>query len=378
MTRLTGRLINTDTIVKAPQLNLESSSPAAPKICQRLFRNAADASVSDLHIQPTANGGGAVAQRLDGVLSPVETLSPEVVPLVIGRIKFLARLKTYEHSLPQDGRISQEDAGLKQELRVSTFPTVTGEKVVVRFFTDQNIHQLDQLGLDLDTLKTLQTFLTSRRGLLLLTGPSGSGKTTTIYSCLRYLVETDSRHIITIEDPVEQMIEGVMQTEVNEARGLTYPRAIRHLLRQDPEVIVIGEIRDDDTAEIAIRAALTGHQVIATLHAGSCHGVINRLRVMVKDHFALTAVLDLIVNQRLARRQCGSCSGPGCEACSNTGYRRRVPVVETLALAETDRKRLQAGQSIASQPRPSLKEAAARLIELKATDEREISRILGS
>jgi type II secretory ATPase GspE/PulE/Tfp pilus assembly ATPase PilB-like protein len=360
----------------------KGSSPqldeTAPEICARLLKSARDVSASDIHIQPLPDGSADVAYRLDGVIRPIESLNSSVAELVIGRIKFLAKLKTYEHSLPQDGRIGGSDTGIDQELRVSTFPTVSGEKVVIRFFTEQQTGPLDQLGLDLDTLKTLQTFLNQTQGLLLLTGPSGSGKTTTIYSCLHYLRTADRRHIITIEDPVEQLIPGIMQTEVNEARGLTFPKSIRHLLRQDPEVIVIGEIRDDETAEIAVRAALTGHQVIATLHAGSCHGVIDRLRVMVEDRYALASVLELIVNQRLVRRLCEPCSGKGCSRCLNSGYDGRVPLVETLRLDSKDREKLQQSLPLTSSPQPTLRQAASKLISLGVTNDREIKRILGT
>lgn len=319
-----------------------------------------------------------MALRLDGVLQTIETIDPELGPLVIGRIKYLAKLKTYEHSLPQDGRINLTDSGIDQELRVSTYPTVAGEKIVIRFFSEQAAPHLSELGIDLHTLERIQNFLDSGRGLMLLTGPSGSGKTTTIYACLSTLLQGTSRHIITVEDPVERIIPGIMQTEVNEARGLDYPKAIRHLLRQDPEIIVIGEIRDDETADIVIRAALTGHQVIATLHAGSCHAVIDRLRLMVKDTFAIATVLDLIVNQRLVRKLCPSCTGNGCGSCQQTGYQGRTPLVETLSFADEDRKQLRQGETPAATPSPTLNEAAERLMARGVTNESEIARCLGS
>ena len=352
-------------------------SESAPEIVDRLIKAAQSASVSDIHIQPQQDDSAEVSFRLDGVLSKIEVIPSEIAPLVIGRVKFLAKLKTYEHSLPQDGRIEKKDARIEHELRVSSYPTVSGEKIVIRFFSEETIRPLDQLGLDLATFNTLQGFLNQRQGLMLLTGPSGSGKTTTIYSCLKHLLARDSRHIITVEDPVEQIIPGIMQTEINEARGLNYPKSIRHLLRQDPEVIVIGEIRDDETADIAIRAALTGHQVIATLHAGSCHGVIDRLRVMIADHFALTAVLKVIVNQRLVRRCCEQCTSQGCEQCAHTGYNGRVPLVETLSISDQDYPTLQQGKPFTRAPAPRLRQAAKTLIDLQITDDREINRILG-
>src|SRR5262249_57805935 len=165
--------------------------------------------------------------------------------------------------------------------------------------------------------------------------PAGSGKTTTIYSCLRQLTQAGGRHIITIEDPAEQIVPGVMQTEVNEARGLDFAKAARHLLRQDPQVLIIGEIRDEETANLAVRAALTGHLIIATLHAGSCKGVCERLFVLCSDHSAVCSSLELILNQRLLRRLCSSCAGKGCPHCLATGYRGRIPLVESLRLTDT-------------------------------------------
>lgn len=359
------------------QAQEEESIPSAPETVERLLRAAQCQLASDIHIQPQTDGSAKVAFRLDGVICPAETLPPDLASLVIGRIKFLAKLKTYEHSVPQDGRISHQDTGIGQELRVSSYPTVSGEKIVVRLFTEHQIELLSQLGLDLEAYSTIENFLQKRQGLMLLTGPSGSGKTTTIYGCLAQMAQQDSRHIITIEDPVEQLIPGVMQTEVNEARGLSYPKAIRHLMRQDPEVIVIGEIRDDETAEIAVRAALTGHQVIATLHAGSCQGVIDRLRVMVSDQYAMASVLQLIVNQRLVRKRCIDCSGKGCQACSRTGYQGRVPIVETLSIDEKQRRDIQQSKPSLTKPKSTLGEAAQKLVQLGVTDEQEVTRIIG-
>src|SRR4029079_6186883 len=179
-------------------------------------------------------------------------------------------------------------------------------------------------------------------GLLLLTGPAGSGKTTTIYACLRRLAERGGRHIITVEDPAEQIISGVMQTEVNEARGLDFARAARHLLRQDPQALVIGEIRDEETATIAVRAALTGHLVISTLHAGSCQGVFERLLVLCPDHSAVASSVELVLNQRLVRRLCPDCSGQACSSGLPTGFRGRLPIVECLRVTDALRHRLAA------------------------------------
>ena len=180
-------------------------------------------------------------------MAPVDELPATVAGRVFGRIKYLARLKTYQESMPQDGRIAKEEISAAHDVRVATYPTVTGEKIVLRFFPEA-AQSLAELGYAAAAREVLERFLKSQSGLLLLTGPAGSGKTTTIYACLRYLAESGGRHIITVEDPVEQVLPGIMQTEVNEARGLTFAKAARHLVRQDPQVLVIGEIRDEETA----------------------------------------------------------------------------------------------------------------------------------
>ncbi|MCS7337246.1 MAG: ATPase, T2SS/T4P/T4SS family [Verrucomicrobiae bacterium] len=223
----------------------------------------------------------------------------------------------------------------------------------------------------------LESFLRRPAGMLLLTGPAGSGKTTTIYACLRHIAEAGQRHVITVEDPVEQIIPGVMQTEVNEAIGVDFAKAARHLLRQDPQVIVIGEIRDDETANIAVRAALTGHLVISTLHAGSCRGVCERLLVMCTDHSAVASALDMIINQRLMRRLCTSCGGAGCANCLGTGYRGRVPLVEWVRLDNGMRAQVRAGDVRGVVPRQTLEDSARELLARGVSDEKEYRRLFG-
>ena len=291
-------------------VEIVTSGRAAPEILEELVRRAELASASDIHLQMQ----GKTAQilfRLDGVINPALELPEETAERVFGRIKFLARLKTYQESMPQDGRIDKSALNSQNDIRVATYPTVTGEKIVLRLFSQSSTRQLHELELTSQVQTELTDFLRQNAGLLLLTGPAGSGKTTTIYACLRNLAAAGGRHVITVEDPAEQIVPGVMQTEVNEARGLTFAMAARHLLRQDPQVLVIGEIRDEETANIAVRAALTGHLVIATLHAGSCKGVFERLQVLCADHSAVASAIELVLNQRLIRRVCQSCRGSG-------------------------------------------------------------------
>jgi type II secretory ATPase GspE/PulE/Tfp pilus assembly ATPase PilB-like protein len=348
----------------------------APKLLDDLIHQAEKACASDIHLQMRGESA-EVSFRLDGIVTPVTNLPKEVADRVFGRIKFLARLKTYQDSLPQDGRIDKAEAGAQHDIRVATYPTVTGEKIVLRLFNTADAPSLRELSFPEPVCMELESFLRQSAGLLLLTGPAGSGKTTTIYACLRALAESGSRHIITVEDPVEQIVANVMQTEVNEARGLTFSKAARHLLRQDPQVLVLGEIRDDETANIAVRAALTGHLVISTIHAGSCQGVVERLLVMCPDRFAVLSVLGMVLNQRLVRRTCDQCRGEGCEGCLRTGYKGRVPVVEWVRVDEPLRSRLQAGGVVTVTPVESLETAARELVRRGATDEAELRRVLG-
>ena len=341
-----------------------------------LARRAEQAGASDLHLHMRGDKA-EVSFRLDGVMTAVGELPAGLAERVVGRFKFLARLKTYQDSLPQDGRIDRKDIGTQHDVRVATYPTVTGEKIVLRLFSSKVVMRLDDLELPEAGQAQLELFLGRTSGLMLLTGPAGSGKTTTIYSCLHHLVQTGGRQVITVEDPVEQVIPGIMQTEVNEARGLDFAKAARHLLRQDPQVLVIGEIRDEETARLAVRAALTGHLIIATLHAGSCQGVFERLAVLCPDRSAVATSVELVVNQRLLRRLCGDCAGAGCVRCLNSGYRGRLPLMEWLRVEETVRRQIAIQQLDGLRAKPALRDHARKLLDAGLTDARELSRVLG-
>lgn len=353
-----------------------ASECSAPQILERIVHQAERAGASDIHLQ-MRGGVAEIAFRLDGVLTSIETLSAEVAERVLGRIKFLARLKTYQESLPQDGRIDQAALNARSDLRVATYPTVTGEKIVLRLFSPHPVKGLAELDFPVEAREALEAFLRQTTGLLLLTGPAGSGKTTTIYACLHELSKQGGRHIITVEDPAEQLVEGVMQTEVNEARGLDFAKAARHLLRQDPEVLVIGEIRDEETANIAVRAALTGHLVIATLHAGSCQGVFERLLVLCPDASAVASSIELVLNQRLVRRLCPDCAGRGCPTCLQTGYSGRLPLVEWLRVTQASRQQLARRQFEGLSADPSLLNRGQALVAARQTNEAELQRVFG-
>src|SRR4029077_16917774 len=226
--------------------------------------------------------------------------------------------------------IRQADSRYQADMRVSTFPTILGERVVVRLFdATGRVMDLEELGLAPEILSALVALMRERDGAILLTGPSGSGKTTTIYACLRHLVRISAggRHIVTIEDPVEQAIEGVSQSQARPGTEFDFARGLRSLLRQDPEIIMIGEVRDRETAAVALQAALTGHLVISTLHAGSACGVVGRLLEMGVETYLLTSGLKAILNQRLVRKCCPACRGPVARSPASRG--RQAPEEET-------------------------------------------------
>ena len=356
--------------------NSGADKASAPEVLQRLIHQAERAGASDIHLQMRGKAA-EVCFRLDGVLTPASQLPETIAERVFGRIKFLARLKTYQDSLPQDGRIGRQEVGAQNDIRVATYPTVTGEKIVLRLFTTVGIKALGELEFPAEACGELNRFLRQTSGLLLLTGPAGSGKTTTIYACLRALAELGGRHVITVEDPVEQIVPGIMQTEVNEAQGLDFARAARHLLRQDPQALVIGEIRDEATAHLAVRASLTGHLVISTLHAGSCRGVFERLLALCGDPSAVAAAAELVVNQRLIRRLCRACAGKGCAACMQTGYQGRLPLVEWLRVSDGLRRRVALRELEGLAAQPSLAASARTFVQQRLTNETEVERVLG-
>ncbi|MBN2506236.1 MAG: Flp pilus assembly complex ATPase component TadA [Verrucomicrobia bacterium] len=352
------------------------SVPSAPEHLERLVRAAERAGASDIHLHMVGKRA-EVAFRLDGVMTPAQRISEDLAGRVFGRIKYLARLKTYQESLPQDGRIDRADLGARNDLRVATYPTVTGEKIVLRLFHESSVRSLAELGLPEPACAELERCLRRPSGLILLTGPAGSGKTTTIHAGLSYMAGLGGRHIITVEDPVEHIIPGTMQTEVNEAQGLTFAKAARHLMRQDPQVLAIGEIRDEETAGLVVRAASTGHLVLSTLHAGSCQGVFERLSILCPDTPAVLSALELILNQRLVRRLCPDCGGRGCDACLQTGYRGRVPLVEWFRLDPPARQQIRAQGAAAVRPVQTLADAAAALVKAGVTNAAECERVLG-
>ena len=356
---------------------------------------------SDIHIEP-GDGRLLVRFRLDGVLHPAVPVQTDLAGNVTARVKVLADLLTYQTNVPQEGRIRRDKVGAPVDLRVSTFPTVLGEKVVIRLFdpATQNV-RLTDLGYPPDARQRLERQLGVPGGVVLLTGPAGSGKTTTIYAAVAHVLESThgQKNVVSVEDPVERVIEGVSQTQVHPTTGLTFARCLRSLMRQDPEVIVIGEIRDRETADIAVEAGLTGHLVISTVHSGTAAGVFTRLLDMGIEPHLITSAVSLVVAQRLVRRLCDACKRPaedaeqrrkgamepvGCATCFGTGYSGRTVIVECLPMDEAvrrcvlDRSETAVIQRLAVEHGMApISQAAADAVREGVTSPGEVRRVLG-
>ena len=332
------------------------------RLVNNLLWRAAKEGVSDIHIDPSQKET-IVRYRIDGMLH-VETNIPKTAHItVVNRIKVMSRLDIAQKGLPQDGRTMVLIAGKRVDIRVSTVPTVHGEKIVMRLlYQSSNLMQLEDLGLAPRIFDGVQRILNQHGGILLVTGPTGSGKTTTLYASLGQL-DYEARNIITIEDPVEYKISGYTQIEINHKLGLTFALALRAVLRQDPDVVMVGEMRDAETAQIAIQAALTGHLVFSTVHTNSAPATITRLVDMGIEPFLVSSTVSAVLAQRLVRKICSACKesyiphekqlrelnitpqeleeaggkfyrGTGCSVCRGTGYKGRIGIHELLVMNE--------------------------------------------
>jgi type II secretory ATPase GspE/PulE/Tfp pilus assembly ATPase PilB-like protein len=364
----------------------------ATEFVNRLLRLARDARASDVHLDPTGDAL-VVRWRLDGVLHPLGRLPKDVAPNVVARLKVLAGLLTYEIALPQEGRIF--DKALELEVRVSTFPTLFGERAVLRMLGsgEKSLASLTQLGLPPAVERELQRHLAATSGAVLVVGPAGSGKTTTAYACLREVVVASGggRSIASLEDPIEVAVDGVAQSQINLSAGFDMATGLRSLLRLDPEVILIGEMRDRATAEIALQAALTGQLVVTTFHAGNCTDAVRRLVDMGIADYAVRNAMRLVIAQRLVRRLCtcgetaavaehalplglkvNQCRvAVGCEECRGTGYLGRSLIAEWQDLADASANDLPASQG------NNLWASAESLVEAGVTSPLEVIRVLG-
>jgi general secretion pathway protein E len=325
---------------------------------------------SDIHLEPF-DDGLHVRYRVDGVIHSSEVISPKHGAAVSSRVKLLAHLDIAERRLPQDGRIRTRVKGRELDLRVSTVPTVHGESVVMRVLDRASVRfSLEQMGFETDTLTRFNELLARPHGILLVTGPTGSGKTTTLYAALSKL-DSASQKIINVEDPVEYQLEGINQIQVHSQIGLTFANALRSILRQDPDIIMIGEMRDGETAQIAVQSALTGHLVLSTLHTNTAAGAVIRLLDMGVEPYLITSSVNGVLSQRLVRTLCDHCKEPetpspeliqssglgrflasgattyrarGCAHCRDTGYQGRTGIHELLLLDESLRRAILDGK----------------------------------
>ncbi|MFD0586640.1 GspE/PulE family protein [Paenibacillus sp. GCM10027627] len=333
----------------------DEDSPVV-KTVNGIIAQAVELGASDIHLDPQ-EGGYRIRYRVDGIMRTERTLPPGMHAIIAARIKIMANLNVAERRLPQDGRVELELDYRKIDIRVSTLPTIHGEKVVIRVLDmGHSLADISKLAFSARNEEAFRRSIETAHGVVLITGPTGSGKSTTLYSALAHL-NNEQVNIITVEDPVEYQLSGINQVQVNPAAGLTFARGLRSILRQDPNIIMLGEIRDSETAEISVRAAMTGHLVLSTLHTNSAVGSISRLIDMGVESFLISSSVNCIVAQRLVRRICANCAAPytptekeiailsnngihafhlmkgeGCAECGRTGYKGRLAIHELLVV----------------------------------------------
>ncbi|MCK5718311.1 MAG: Flp pilus assembly complex ATPase component TadA [Thiomargarita sp.] len=341
--------------------DLASDAPVI-RMVNHLMERALDLNASDIHFEPEEKVL-KIRCRVDGVMVNIETLPATVISAISSRVKLMARLDIGEKRLPQDGRIQYKMGNRSLDMRVSTLPGVHGESIVLRILDRSDIQvELNELGIPQNVLDSYKIIIQQPHGIILVTGPTGSGKTTSLYATLSK-VNTGQQKIITVEDPVEYQLEGITQIHVNAKIGLDFAAGLRSIVRQDPDIIMVGEIRDHETAEIAIESALTGHLVFSTLHTNDAASAITRLQDMGVDSYLISSSVIGIMAQRLVRKVCPNCSeavklsaeelqvlnihaseyptikrGKGCDHCANTGYRGRVGLYELLMVSDNIRR----------------------------------------
>ncbi|HWK25412.1 MAG TPA: ATPase, T2SS/T4P/T4SS family [Solirubrobacter sp.] len=347
------------------------------QLVHRVIKEAVDRGASDIHFEPQEDDM-RVRYRIDGVLQEAATVPVSAVPAVVSRIKILSDLDIAERRIPQDGRISIEVESKPIDLRVATLPAAWGEKVVMRILDQSKVMiQLEQLGMLPQALERFTKAFSQAHGAVLVTGPTGSGKSTSLYGALNQL-NTIEKHIITIEDPVEYQLGGITQVQVNNKAGLTFASGLRSMMRADPDIIMVGEIRDRETAQIAIEAALTGHLVLSTLHTNDAPGAVTRLIEMGVEPFLVGSAVDCVVAQRLARLLCEECKARttitsevmrangfnvgldleayepvGCARCGGSGYKGRIGLYEVMWVSDTIRS-----LAVAREPAETIMHAA--------------------
>lgn len=357
-----SRLI--DEIPRTEDLLDSASDAPIIRLINGMIAEAVRTAASDIHVEPFEDRV-SIRYRVDGVLHETVTVSPRLAPPLVSRIKVMARLDIAEKRVPQDGRLSITLGGKAIDVRVSTLPSRHGERVVLRLLDNSAARfRLDDLGMPQAMLADLRKALAQPNGIILVTGPTGAGKTTTLYAGLNLLNE-QTRNILTVEDPVEYAIDGVGQTQVNAKVGMTFAAGLRAILRQDPDIVMVGEIRDVETAQIAVQASLTGHLVLSTVHTNSAIAAVARLRDMGVESYLLASTLSAIIAQRLVRRLCGHCREAyepdaaerqilrldparpatlfrpsGCSHCKQTGYDGRTGLYEIVVVDDALRQQI--------------------------------------
>ncbi len=369
--------------------DLEEKSAEEPiiKLANTILSKAVEMGASDIHLEPYENDF-RIRYRIDGKLNEFMKLSKSIAPPLTSRFKIMAKLNIAEKRLPQDGRIRIRSGGKDIDLRVSTLPTVFGEKTVMRILDRSSVRvNLEELGFEREDLNKYIKAISSPYGMILVTGPTGSGKTTTLYASLNK-INTKDVNIMTAEDPVEYNIEGINQVQIKEEIGLTFAEALRSFLRQDPDIIMVGEIRDTETAEIAIRSALTGHLVFSTLHTNDAPSAIMRLADMGVERYLTASSLVLILAQRLVRKICPHCKeeikvppnaleevgfskeeaqtvkvyrGKGCDRCNGTGYKGRIALYEVMPISDKLRDMILHEASVANLRKQAIEEGMSTL-----------------
>lgn len=375
-------------------------SDAVVKLVDGLLARAVRERASDVHFEP-AERQLLVRFRLDGLLHDIERLPAEIADNVVARLKVMAALLTYRIDIPQEGSLpaSHFSAGgdsAALDMRVATFPTIRGERAVVRImYSGSGIGELSELGFATDMVRLLRKAGEQQSGLVVVTGPAGAGKSTTLYAIARHiLASTPGRSVVALEDPVEQRVEGMTQIQIAPHGELDYPRAMRSLLRQDPQVLLIGEVRDAHTANVVVEAALTGHLLLTTMHSGDPAEAVIRLLEMGVPPYQVVSTLSLVCSQRLVRRLCPACrrqtgrpeepfQRAGCDECHQTGYRGRIACGQVFLMDDSVRPAILAHattaglREIALRQGPSLADDAGRLVREGYTDADEVRRIIG-
>lgn len=338
---ITSALDRTGTATPDTEVEAVAVPTSAVRLVDKLLGTAIDRGASDIHLEETPDDIRARA-RVDGVLAPLVDLPPSARRTVLSRVKVLAKLDIADRRRAQDGRVRFEHGGRQLSLRISTLPLVGGEKAVVRILdADAAPASLDVLGLAAPALSSVRALMTRGEGVVLAAGPTGSGKSTTLFAALSELDRT-TRNVVTIEDPVEYRLDGTSQVQVDERAGLGFAEALRSVLRQDPDVVMVGEIRDRETAEIAMAAAVTGHLVLSTIHANDAPSAVTRLLQMGVPRHLVSAGLAGVVAQRLVRRTCGHCRGRGCDRCDG-GQRGRTGIYQLLTVSDPMRDAIARG-----------------------------------